>query len=42
LAEVHLNQLDPDNYKEQEEAFTAGALSVVALLNHQFLEPRYQ
>ncbi len=42
LSEVHLNQLDPDDYKEQEEAFTAGALSVVALLNHQFLEPRYQ
>lgn len=42
LAEVHLNQLDPDNYKEQEEAFTAGALSVAALLNHQFQEPRYQ
>ena len=42
MSEVHLNQLDPDNYKEQEEAFTAGALSVVALLNHQFLEPRYQ
>ena len=42
LSEVHLNELDPDNYKEQEEAFTAGALSVVALLNHQFLEPRYQ
>ncbi|MDZ8051918.1 MAG: ribonucleoside-triphosphate reductase, adenosylcobalamin-dependent [Aulosira sp. ZfuVER01] len=42
LSEVHLNQLDPHNYKEQEEAFTAGALSVAALLNHQFLEPRYQ
>ncbi|OUL37467.1 ribonucleoside-triphosphate reductase, adenosylcobalamin-dependent [Nostoc sp. T09] len=42
LSEVHLNQLDPDNYKEQEEAFTAGALSVAALLNHKFLEPRYQ
>ena len=42
LAEVHLNQLDPDNYKEQEEAFTAAALSVVALLNHQFTVPRYQ
>ncbi|MFM6137812.1 MAG: ribonucleoside-triphosphate reductase, adenosylcobalamin-dependent, partial [Sphaerospermopsis kisseleviana] len=42
LSEVHLNQLDPDNYKEQEEAFKAGALSVAALLNHQFLEPRYQ
>lgn len=42
LSEVHLNQLDPDNYKEQEEAFTAGALSVAALLHHKFLEPRYQ
>lgn len=42
LAEVHLNQLDPNNIKEQEEAFTAGALSVAALLNHQFIEPRYQ
>jgi ribonucleotide reductase class II len=42
LAEVHLNQLDPQNFKEQEEAFTAGALSVAALLNHQFMEPRYQ
>ncbi|MBE9230154.1 ribonucleoside-triphosphate reductase, adenosylcobalamin-dependent [Cuspidothrix issatschenkoi LEGE 03284] len=42
LSEVHLNQIDPDNYKEQEEAFKAGALSVAALLNHQFLEPRYQ
>jgi ribonucleotide reductase class II len=42
LSEVHLNQLDPNNLKEQEEAFTAGALSVAALLNHQFQEPRYQ
>jgi ribonucleotide reductase class II len=42
LAEIHLNQLDPQNLKEQEEAFTAGALSVAALLNHQFQEPRYQ
>ncbi|BDA67732.1 RP ribonucleotide reductase-like [Rivularia sp. IAM M-261] len=42
LAEVHLNLLDPDNYKEQEEAFTAAALSVAALLHHKFLEPRYQ
>ncbi|MBD2099117.1 ribonucleoside-triphosphate reductase, adenosylcobalamin-dependent [Trichocoleus sp. FACHB-591] len=42
LAEVHLNQLDPHNPKEQEEAFTAGALSVAALLNHQFAEERYQ
>ncbi|MBF2017107.1 MAG: ribonucleoside-triphosphate reductase, adenosylcobalamin-dependent [Rivularia sp. T60_A2020_040] len=42
LSEIHLNQIDPENYKEQELAFTAGALSVAALLNHKFLEPRYQ
>jgi len=42
LAEVHLNQVDPHNYKEQEKAFAAGALSVAVLLNHKFVEPRYQ
>lgn len=42
LAEVHLNQIDPDNYKEQEEAFKAAAISVAALLNHKFQEIRYQ
>ncbi|HEY9698141.1 MAG TPA: ribonucleoside-triphosphate reductase, adenosylcobalamin-dependent [Trichocoleus sp.] len=42
LAEVHLNQLDPQDLKQQEEAFTAAALSVAALLNHQFQESRYQ
>jgi ribonucleotide reductase class II len=42
LSEVHLNQLDPHNLKEQEEAFTAAALAVAALLNHRFNEPRYQ
>ncbi|BCL34665.1 ribonucleoside-triphosphate reductase, adenosylcobalamin-dependent [Nostoc sp. MS1] len=42
LSEVHLNQIDPFDYKEQEEAFTAGALSVATLLNHKFQEPRYQ
>lgn len=42
LSEIHLNQIDPKNYKEQEEAFTAGALSVSALLNHKFGEERYQ
>ncbi len=41
LAEVHLNQLDPQNLAEQDDAFTAGALSVAALLNHRFSEPRY-
>ncbi len=42
LSEVHLNQLDPSNHKEQEEAFVASALSVATLLNHKFQEPRYQ
>jgi ribonucleotide reductase class II len=42
LAEIHLNQLDPQNLQDQEDAFTAGALSVATLLNHQFVEPRYQ
>jgi len=42
LSEIHLNQIDPKNYKEQEEAFTAGALSVASLLNHKFGEERYQ
>ncbi|MEG4329944.1 LAGLIDADG family homing endonuclease, partial [Microcoleus sp. herbarium5] len=42
LSEIHLNQIDPYNFKEQEEAFKAAALSVAVLLNHKFLEPRYQ
>jgi ribonucleotide reductase, class II len=42
LSEVHLNQVDPNNSKEQEEAFTAAGLSVATLLNHKFQEPRYQ
>lgn len=42
LAEIHLNQIDPLDFDAQEKAFTAGALSVAALLNHHFAEPRYQ
>lgn len=42
LSEVHLNRLDPFNDQEQEQAFTAGAISVAALLNHHFQELRYQ
>ncbi len=42
LAEIHLNQIDPQDFEEQERAFTAGALSVAALLNHRFVEPRFQ
>jgi intein/homing endonuclease len=42
LSEVHLNQIDPQDYKTQEDAFKAGALSVASLLNHRFQEERYQ
>lgn len=42
LSEVHVNQIDPHNHQEQVDAFTAGALSVASLLNHQFQEERYQ
>ena len=42
LAEIHLNQIDPTDLKAQDNAFTAGGLTVAALLNHQFTEPRYQ
>lgn len=42
LSEIHLNQLDPNNFKDQEDAFRAGALSVATLLNHVFLEERYR
>ena len=42
LSEVHLNLINPKDEKEQESAFKAGALSVASLLNHQFIEKRYQ
>jgi ribonucleotide reductase class II len=42
LSEVHLNMLDPLDFGEQERAFTAGALSVSALLHHRFVEERYR
>lgn len=42
MSEIHLNQINPHNFQEQEYAFTAGALSVAALLNHEFIEERYQ
>jgi ribonucleotide reductase, class II len=42
LAEIHLNQLDPVKFHEQEEAFTVGALSVSALLKHEFPVPVMQ
>ncbi len=42
LSEVHLNQIDPQDFEAQDQAFAAASLSVAALLNHQFAEPRYQ
>jgi len=42
LSEIHLNQLNPTDYKEQEDAFKAASLSVAALLHHRFTEPIYQ
>jgi intein/homing endonuclease len=42
LSEVHLNRLDPSDWQEQEDAFKAGGINVAVLLNHQFVEPRYQ
>ncbi|WP_204137436.1 ribonucleoside-triphosphate reductase, adenosylcobalamin-dependent [Halomicronema sp. CCY15110] len=42
LAEIHLNQIDPTNEQDQEDAFKAGALAVASLLNHKFVEDRYR
>ena len=44
LSEVHLNRIHPGDIEDQEKAFTAAALSVCALLHHDFSEvdPRYQ
>ena len=42
LAEVHLNQINPDNLNEQRKAFKAAALSVACLLNHEFEVERYR
>ena len=42
LAEIHLNQISPTDFVDQEKAFMAGALSVSVLLNHQFVDQRYK
>lgn len=42
LSEAHLNRINPGDFKEQEDAFRAGAIAVAALLNHRFIEERYQ
>lgn len=42
LAEVHLNRIDPLDFKLQHDAFRVGGLNVAALLNLKFKEERYQ
>ncbi len=42
LAEIHLNQIDPLDINQQEDAFKAAALSVACLLNHRFEIERYR
>ncbi|MAR06690.1 MAG: ribonucleoside-triphosphate reductase, adenosylcobalamin-dependent [Cyanobium sp. NAT70] len=42
LAEIHLNQIDPNDIEAQTSAFKAGALSVACLLNHRFEVERYR
>ncbi len=42
LSEIHLNRIDPSDTVTQEKAFTAGAISVAALLNHRFEVERYR
>ncbi|MFK8183919.1 MAG: ribonucleoside-triphosphate reductase, adenosylcobalamin-dependent [Phormidesmis sp.] len=42
LAEIHLNQISPHDEEAQNEAFRAGGIAVAALLNHKFVEERYQ
>lgn len=42
LSEVHLNNIDARSLEDQVQAFKAGALSVSALLHHQFDRPLLQ
>ena len=42
LSEIHLNQIDPHDWKGLDRAFRAGGLIAAALLHHRFQEPRYQ
>lgn len=42
LSEVHLNQIDPFAFDSQSKAFKAAAISVAALLHHEFVEPKFQ
>ena len=36
LSQVHLNNLDPNNFQQQKEAFKASTLSALPLLSHVF------
>ena len=42
LSEVHLNQINPNDFEEQKKAFKSAALSVACLLNHEFEVERYR
>ena len=42
LSEIHLNQIDPNDFEAQDRAFRAGAIVAAALLHHQFEVPRYR
>lgn len=42
LAEIHLNQIDPLDMKEQSDAFRSGSIVAAALLHHKFAVDRYQ
>jgi hypothetical protein len=41
LSEVHLNNVHPFDYEQQQKVFEAGAIAVATLLNHSFVVPRY-
>ena len=42
LASIHLNQLDPFDFAEQEKAFKASSLQAAAFLQRGFVNPRQQ
>ena len=42
LAEIHLNQIDPADTESLDNAFRSAGIVVAVLLNHRFVEPRYQ
>ena len=42
LAEIHLNQIDPEDHEAQADAFRAAGIAVACLLNHRFEVERYR